>query len=429
MPAAHGMPAIDVATCADWSEQDLDLYNSVPFYLAKMETELRKTWTTWAKFTKKRRWKQNQGDTLRGVATNPSPHLRQFANPKPIKQALKKDIMNVRERTSSAQVYGQKFESPPLNFYPSFNDFMDHVDDTGKDIMEKIERYEDIFLRGNIFHMSPYMFISKGDTMELVKTPPWLGTGEFNPATDGKTKALIAANTPNITGHLKLAGLNHAYSIMDTELRVPFFSGSQLPKENAPLDGKYCLVTSNEAYGQFTFDPYVQQHKNCDLDIVNESFKGSFFGKITSKLEDLPLRFQGDGDFPQPEIRVDDDAENGGETVPNPEYAQLNEEGSPYEVSWLVGGIGYESIEVGPPPSAFTGDSPPHNFPAMNWNGKVIITKQKLVPCIDEATGQVVYETNVYGDYLWFIARVALGVLATQRRNAIPILHLRKRGI
>ena len=423
------MPQIDAASCSGWSENDISLYNSLPFYLAKMEVELRKTWTTWAKFTKKRKWTQNMGDTLKGVATNPSPHLRQFANPNLIKNPLKKDIINVTERTASAQVYGQKFESPGLNFYPSFNDFMDHVDDNGKDIMEKVERYEDIFLRGRIFHMSPFMFLANGDKAIRVQTNPWLGTGTFDPAVDGKTTATLLANKNTINSHLKLTTLNDAYSQMDTELRIPFWSGSALPKEDKPLDGKYCLVTDNETYGQFTFDPYVQQHKNCDLDIVNESFKGSFFGKITSKLEDLPLRFMNDCTFPAPEIRVAPGAENAGETVPNPQYATLDENGSPYTVSWLVGASGYESIQVGPPPSAFTGDSPPHNFPAMNWNGKLIITKQKLVPCVDADTGNMIYETNVYGDWLWFICRIALGILATQQRNIIPILHLRKRGL
>lgn len=423
------MPAIDINACSGWTENQIDLYNALPFYLAKMQTERRKTWTLWSRFTKKRRWTPNSGDTLKAVKPEPSPHLRQFAFPNPLKNVPKKDVMNVRERKEEAQIYRHRFESPALYFYPSFNDFMDHVDDTGNDIMEKIERYEDIFIRGNIYHMCPFAFAATGNSVKLINTNPWKGTGTFAPATDGKTTAIVQNIISQVTSHLTLPALNHALSIMETELRIPFFSGSGLPKEDAPLNGMFCLVTSSEAYNQFTFDPYLQQNKNCDLDVINDSYRGKFFGRITSRLEDLPIRCTLDGTYPAPEVRVEGGSPlNEGETLPNPTYAGLENNQSPIEVGWMVGSTGYESIDVGPPPAKFTGDSPPHNFPKMFWNGEVKITKQKLVPCIDSDTGQTIYETNVYGEYLWFISQVALGVLPNQRRNVIPIFYKRKRG-
>ncbi|HEX9232718.1 MAG TPA: hypothetical protein VF849_01580 [Blattabacteriaceae bacterium] len=419
---------LDVPACSGWTEVDRAMYNSMPFYLAKMMVERRKTFTHWAKFVKKRKWVPNEGDTLKGVITEPSPHRRQFAYPNLLKNVPKKDVMGVKERTVQANVYRQRFESHGLNFYPSFNDFLDHVDDNATDIMEKIERYEDIFIRTNIWHMSPFMFLAQPNKMVVVNTPPWLGVGTFDTANDGKTTALLLAQLGNVTSHLTLPALHDAFSKMDTDFRIPFFKGSDMPTEDKILDGKYCLSTSNETYSQFTFDPYLQQHKNCDLDVVNDSFKGSIFGMITSKLEDLPMRFKNDATFPEPEI-VQDNGENEGECLPNPVYATIDENGSPYEVSYLIGAPGHESIQVGPPPSAFTGDSPPHNFPKMEWNGRVIATKQKLVPCIDASTGLTVYETNVYGEWLWFIAQVALGIVAKQRRNIFPIVHKRKRGV
>ncbi len=423
------MPSLlDVAACSGWTEVDRTMYNSMPFYLAKMMVERRKTYTHWAKFVKKRKWVQNEGDTLKGIIVEPSPHRRQFAYPNLLKNTPKKDVMGVKERSVQANVYRQRFESPGLNFYPSFNDFLDHVDDNATDIMEKIERYEDVFIRTNIWHMAPFMFLAQGNKMGVVNTPPWLGVGEFNQAVDGKTTTSLLAQLPNVTSHLTLACLHDGFSKMDTDFRIPFFKGSDMPTEDKILDGKYCLSTSNETYSQFTFDPYLQQHKNCDLDVVNDSFKGSIFGMITSKLEDLPMRFQNDATFPEPEIRIDN-GENEGETVPNPAYSTIDENGSPYEVSFLLGAPGHESIQVGPAPSAFTGDSPPHNFPKMEWNGRVIATKQKLVPCIDANTGLTVYETNVYGEWLWFIAQVAFGIIAKQRRSIFPIVHKRKRGV
>ena len=424
------VPSVDAAVCNTWSENQQNLYNALPFYLAKMQVERRKTWTLWSKFCKKRRWKQNQGDTLRAVRPEPSPHLRQFAFPSPIKSVPKKDVMNIREVKEEAQVYRHRFESPQLHFYPSFNDFMDHVDDNGKDIMEKIERYEDIFIRGNIFHMSPFAFVATGNSVKLINTNPWKGTGVFNPAADGKTTAIVQNLIGQVTSHLTLPALNHALTIMETDLRIPFFSGSGLPKEDAPLDGMYCLVCSSEAYNQFTFDPYLQQNKNCDLDVVNQSYRGKFFGRITSRLEDLPIRCKNDATYPAPELRVEGgEPYNEGETLPNPVYAIPDENGSPIEVAWMVGSSGHEVIDVGPPPGAFTGDSPPHNFPKMFWNGEVKITKQFLVPCIDQDTGQVVYEMNTYGEYLKFVSQVALGILHVQRRNIIPFFFKRKRGV
>lgn len=425
--AITSMPAIDAEACSGWTENDIDMYNTTPFYLAKMQAERRRTWTRWAKLTKKRRWQANKGPILRGVTPEPSPHLRQFFYPNLLRNMPKKDVINVTERIAEAMVHRHRFESPALNFYPDFNDFLTHVDDTGKDIMEKIERAEDLFIRTNVWHMAPFMFVAEGNTVRLVNTNPWSGTGQFVEGTDGKIPAMILANLP--TSHLTLAALNHALSIMETDLRVPFFRGSGLPKEDAPLDGMYALLTSSEAYNQFTFDPWLLQAKNCDLDIVNDSFRGKIFGRITSMLEDLPLRFRNDGTFPAPEIRDDSGGYNDGGSPPSPLYSFPDETGSPNEVSWLVGSGGYESIEVGPPPAAFTGDKPPHNFPAMFWNGEVKVTKQKLTFCVDADTGLTIPETNVYGEYLWFISQVAYGILATQRRNIIPILHKRKRGV
>jgi hypothetical protein len=430
--AQNQMPAVDIAVCSGWTENQLNLYNALPYYFAKLQVERRKTWTKWGKLTKKRKWSPNMGPIMRGVRKEPSPHLRQMFYPNPLSQMPKKDVMDVREVTQDAVLYRHRFESPALPFFPSFNDFMDHVDDHGQDIMEKIERAEDIFIRTNVFHMSPYMFLAQGNTMQLLPTAPWTGTGAFDQTNDGKSKALIAAQIQGglVTSGLTLAGLNYALTVMETDLRVPFFKGSGVGQSNidTPLDGKYMLMTDSETYNQFTFDPYLQQNKNCDLDVVNDSFRGSIFGRITCQLEDLPLRYQLDGTLQAPEVRVGN-GYNIGETLPNPAYSLPDETGSPYTVSYLCGMGGYESLEVGPPPAPFSKDTPPENFPAMFWNGEVKITKQFLTQCADATTGLVVYEANTYGEYVKFISQIALGIMPAQRRNIIPILHKRKRGV
>jgi hypothetical protein len=429
MPLAT-IPAIDANIASGWTEQDRDLYNKLDFYLAKMQVERRKEWTTWQRFAKKVKWTPNMGATMRSVTKVPSPHIRQFAFPAEISATPKKDVMDTRERKIDEQIYRHRFESNVLNFVPDFRDFLtDHVDSAGKDIMEKEERFEDIFYRGRIFHRSPNVWIANKAGGSLVKAPVGIGNAA---GTDGKTTAFLQAQVPLIgaKGYLSLVELNTMLTVMEDDLRVPCFSGSNLAKENIGLDGKFALVCSSEAFNQFTFDPWMLANKNANLDVVHAKFKGNFFGKITAIIEDKPLRMKADGTFPAPEIRVAgaaDDPENN-ETIPNPIYTSMDDvNGCPYEWAFLVGFDGYDVIEVGPPPSKFSGTGMPKGFGKMFWNGEVELTKNFLIPHYTDE-GELVWETNQYGEHLKFISQVTYGMRARQARNVMPILFKRKRG-
>jgi hypothetical protein len=423
------LPAIDANICSGWTEQNRDLYNVLPYYLAKMQVERRKTWSIWSKFMGKAKWTPHMGPTMRSVTKEPSPHIRQFANPAEISTAPKKDVMDVRERSIDEQVYRHRFESTVLNFVPDFRDFMtDHVKACGNDIMEKEERFEDIYLRGRVFHAAPWVYVSGAVGDPLIPAPVGIGNSA---GTSGKTTAFIQSLIPKIgnTGNLNMQVVNTLVTKMNTDLRVPPFAGSSLPTEGKGMDGKFVLVCSSEAWDQFTYDPWLLNNKNCQLDVVNGRFQGSLFGRVTCTLEDMPLRMKADGTFPAPEVReLDPAAYNVGETIPNPSYTSLDPvTGCPFEIAFLVGAEGYESIEVGPPPSQFSGTGMPEGFGKMFWNGEVQITKNFLIPCIAD-DGSTYWETNQYGEYLKFISQVTFGVKRKQPRNIIPILFARKRG-
>ena len=116
---------------------------------------------------------------------------------------------------------------------------------------------------------------------------------------------------------------------------------------------------------------------------------------------------------------------NYGETVPNPGYTEITN--APYEIAFLCGAKGYDTIDVGPPPSAFANGGPAIGSGKMIWNGEVFINKNLLVPCLNEA-GTLVYEPNVYGEYLDIRAWATYGCVPKQPRYIVPIIFKRVRG-
>lgn len=419
------VPAIDQSTAGQWSQQDVNLYQKLPFYLVKTLVDYVKTWSTFGKLTGKIRWQPNMGTTMRGERKVPSPNLRQFANPNPLTGTPKVDVLGVRSTVVNEVLYWQDFESQYLNFLGSFQDFMnDHVERTRTDIQEKMNRYNEVYLRGKIYGNSPKVFLPNrlaGELMEAPVADAFVGADTKNTAWH---QAMVAQlGNP---GNLSLDALSRLLTIMSTDLRAPCFTGSDLPKDDVGLQGKYVLICSTEAFERFTFDPYVKTNKTLDFDIVTNGFKGSIFGRITCRLEDMPLRFKADGTFPEPEtIEVNPAAYNYNETIPNSVYTDPVQ--TPYEIAFLCGDTGYDSIQIGPPPEDFRGDGVPEGFGRMTWNGEIQLTKDILIP-VPQEDGTIKWESNKRGRYLQLISTLTLGCVPKQRRWIVPIIFKRVRG-
>jgi len=406
MPALN-MPARDVSITEAWTEQDISLYNSLSYYFAKMQINTKKFWPSWNRLLGRAKWTPNMGSTMRGVSKVPSPNIRQFAFPTRIHTAApKKDVIDVREITEDVYVYRHRFESPIFHFIPNFTDFMkDHIAPHSTDIAEKQIRFADVYARGRIFHESPNVFLPGAAAGELVAGPVAVGddalaTNEYQASSTGKSMTWLQEILPDIgsPGNLTFSSLNSALSILEDSLRVLPFQGSSLPKDDQGLMGKYCLVCSGEAWNQFTYDPWMLQNKPLDMNIVQNGWKGSFFGRITTKLEDLPLRISNDGTFPIPEARGGNaDSYDYQDTVVNSAYNN-----APYEVAFLVGDVGYDAIDVGPPPAPFAGNGLPNGFGKMQWNGELILSKNLLIrsQVSGGAVGAYTYESNEYGEFI-----------------------------
>lgn len=407
-----------------WTELEVDLYEKLPIYLAKQQVDLVPYYERWGKILKPFRWTPNQGNLVRGVRKEPSPVVRSQALPNPITQAPKKDVIAVREVTYDGQLYMQDFNSNIFQFLPSFTDFLnDHVDTTMSDMTEKIMVYKDLFYRTAIFHGAPKVWICGKENSELtsggVWTPPTIQLA--------KNQEELQNYISDAVDMLTMRHLKKLATVLDNDVGATPYSGKQLPDgtDGSGLNQKYLLICGSEVWDSFTDldDDYVLKNKNLNLDVVTNVFRGSLFGRWTTMHERFEMRIAADGTVPAPQtIEANPNAIGAFETIPNPAYVS-----APYGVAFAVGAEAYKAITVGPPPGLFSrGSLTMDRFQGMNWNGKVHMTRNILVPTLDES-GALVMDTNKYGDRLMLIAELVMGIMPLRPRNIVPIIYQRKR--
>lgn len=420
-----------------WLQQDPNVFHKLDFHLAKLEYKHIEYWSTWNKITGSQKWMPNMGTTLRGVRGEPSPlQVAQFF-PNDITIQPRKEVVTQREMSEDAVLKRHLFETPYFSFLPSFQDFRrTQVPEAGRDLSAQITAYNDIFIRTNIFHKSPHAVIagkgssSAGDGFdgdEYVYAPS--GNGSLDGTGDGKSTAWLQQmiaylGSTGARSNLSFKLIKKVKMIMAEDLQIyPFEGIYNVSKQNEVVKGKYMIIGGAEAYEMLSFDEFILANKDDKRDLINDVFSGIISKNIVYMTERFPLRISTDGTIPAPQIYVDDSAVyNDGETVPNPAYVN-----APIEVAFMCGYQPYKSLAVGPPPSEFAsaraaGGMSMKKFAELRWNGEVRLTDNLIV---NYGSGNL--DTNKYGEYVQFIADLALGIVPCNRRAVIPIFYRRWR--
>lgn len=418
------LPAIDQNVCGNWTQVDKDFYNKLPVYLTKFSADYQKKWGKWTNILPKRlKWQPNMGSTMRRVAQEWSPVLRQEAVPELISDVPTTDVTFTRERSYDVQVYRHRFQTRMFWFLPEWQDFFRHLEHEYEDLQQKIMNYYELFLRTRVFHHSPRVYLCG---VGLVDAPTGLPSKD---GTSGKTDATLANWLEKPLTNLNLKEVYKILSVAHTQIGMTPLRGSGMPKENKGIDFQYKLLMDNEAYLQFTDDPWAKENRVLTVDIVNNMFSGSLFGRVHCDFERYPLRYKfaaGTVTKPNPEtvILSNDVLEETNRTAPNPDYT-IN---SQYAVAFLIGGDGgYSAMEVGPPPAAFS--KTVAAAIGMAWNGKPDWTKKFLIQCKDGDGNAVAELAETWGEHMRAQAQLAMGIAPENAFNVLPIIYKRQVGL
>jgi len=413
---------VDVTRAAYlWTEQDRDLYNRLPLYMAKVQVDLLKRYQRWPKLLKTINWDANMGFTMQGVHKDRTPILTSQVLPNTIQGVPRKNVIEVTELQERCQVYRHCFESNLFHFLPRFVDFLtDGIDKTMENINEQIAIYLDQFYRTAILHGAPKVWVcGKPPGTEMTGMNYWISPTIALTKAAADLQAIYALTTKPLTLRTVARIVTNAYISEGVE----HYSGSNLGDgtSGASLKGKYVLVTGSETWESFQFDEFTLNNRRDNLDIVTDAFTGDLFGKVVAMLERFPLHMKADGTFPAPEtIEGTLTAYDYRRSKPDSAYTSNNAD---VAVSFLVGAEAYKALKVGPPPRDFQGMTM-KEFASLDWNGKARMTNNVLVPSLDQ-TGAAVTDTNKYGEYLQMIADVVMGILPVARHCIIPIFHKR----
>lgn len=424
MPSQYAVPEY-----TGWyDQQDANLYNKLPFYLATMHAARQGIYTVYDKLFGKIPWQPNMGTTMKGVEAVNTPVGESLTFPQPITALPDKDVFEVKERTEQCLLKMHDFFSKNFYFLPSFQDFRtNQVDFSHDDIIRQIGQKNDRFIRSVVLAKSQFVYITGNNNAAIsagfgnpeIVSAPYVPAGtDVTSVTFAATKnaawlqamaAAVAAGAPGI----KLTTVKRIVMTLRDQLGAPFFEGTQnSPKDNSVIKGKYVMVGDQSIFDNFVFDPSLPNLRDITSSTVEDGFQMSPFSQLTFKGERYPLHMAADGTFPIPEIQ--DDA---GDTVPNPTYTN-----APFSWSFIFGADAYKTIKIGPPPKPFAGgEMDAKTFNGMSWNGEVRLSRNIM---LKDANG--IYDNNAMGRFIRLQASLTMGCLPVRTRNCVPILYQRQ---
>lgn len=423
-------PSVDQNLTGQFPTLPSNWYSALPVYFAAFQTERSKRRRIFQDLVPGRfDWEPNMGPVMKRIAQEMPPMIRQSANPRFVQNTPLYDITATRERAHEVYVHRQRFRSAIFNFLPEWRDFKPHIDVNLAAVQDLVDDYYDLFLRTRMIAYAPYVYVCG---VGLVANCPTGGdtdaNGNWTPKKTATWWQSLTSNPAATT--LSFAEVFKALNFAEGRCSMTPYSGSGLPSGNSsPLDSKFCLAVSPERWNQFVDDPWLKENRPLSMNIVNEQYRGDLFGRVTCRLEKFALRFlqAANGSLTEPapeEWSIDPDRpENGNRPQQTEDYA-IN---SQWEVSLLLGGKFGSRMNVGAPPSAFTGTL--NAIKGMNWNGKAYMTNQFIVPALDSG-GNVVNElASQWGENLIIQAQLAMGYAPDNAWNVLPIFGKRATGI
>lgn len=419
------MPStFDITPPASWSEESRTQYSRLPVWMSRTEFKAYMNWFRWKQLFPSLKWKQNSGDVMVTVRPVPSPIGSQVHRPR---RMLENPLINKHqhtEQTQQATIRRHRYASDYLHWEGDFADFRDgQVKTQIEDLTRQIAFGDEFFIRDQSVAQARRMWAvgATGDGGYTENIP----AGEATATDAVKTADFWAAQIARL-GNQSLDFKNIALirDASENDLSIPHWEGgTKIPAENEILKGKYILIGAGELYSRLTYDASVTAHRPLAMNLLNSRFKGVIGENIMFMAERYPIRFKSDGTMPAPEIEVEDPAKDYGtskntDIVVNPEYRD-----APFGLAIFMGASPMKTIDVGPPPSEFAGDSiTEEKFGKLNWNGQVRATRN-IVRQDDDGN----IDSNQFGDLIQLLAQTTHGALVEHPRFIVPILYRRDR--
>lgn len=425
MPTTIGLtPPTDV----NYSVQDTAAFTRLPVQMAAQELNAYEHTAVYGNMFGSLRWKQNNGDIIVGVMPQRSPITSQVHRPNNITEVAKINTYRNRELQNQARVKRHKYMSQQIHWLPDFRDFRKNVMFQMSDISHQISVSNDFFIRDQLFHLARHAYhVGRGTSTDTAYDETCPFGDPTDSSADVKNADWVAARIQELgSGTLDFKTICAIRDLATNDIGVAPMEGWKKgnPRDNEFAKGKYILLGAQELWTRLTYDTTVNAVRPLAMNLLNTRFSGAISDNIIFRTDPLPLRFNTDGTMP--DIQIEQEYNNANYSGDKGYITRFSKEyrQAPVSVAFLIGYNPIETIDVGPPPSEFTGKGMSANkYNALNWNGQVQATRNFL---IKDSAGNL--EANTWDELIKLIASTVHGVMPVNPFNVLPIFYRRPAG-